>query len=96
MGSLSFWIGEIWPLRLFLIVASGALAGTWFPFTGSLEFLSYTPLGLLGDGAQSFLNAGIHEKKLYLFYAFISLIFITVFVFVLWHNGNKRYEANGG
>lgn len=96
IGSISFWIGEIWPIRLFFILGGGALAGTWFPFEGCLRFFEFLPFGLLGAGLTDFLTSNIN-KRLYLFTAalfwFIVLLFLTD---VLWKQGSKKYEAEGG
>ena len=96
IGSISFWIGEIWPIRLFFILGGGALAGTWFPFEGVFRFFAFLPFGLLGAGLTDFLTLNINEK-LYFFTAalvwFIVLLFLTQ---ALWKQSSKKYEAEGG
>jgi len=95
-GSFSFWIGEIWPLRFFLNISAGALAGTWFPFIGKLQMMSYLPFGLLGGGGASFISADSGSRNMYLLSAAFWMAILCPLALLLWKRGSARYEANGG
>ncbi|MBQ7611566.1 MAG: ABC-2 family transporter protein [Spirochaetaceae bacterium] len=96
IAGFAFWVGDIWAVRLFLAAGSGAVAGTWFPFEGTLHFMSFSPFGVVADGVTRFLETSFFEQQLYCGMACVWVLVFFLASVVLWGNGLKKYEAEGG
>lgn len=99
VGSLSFWLINLWPLRSGLYAIYLLLGGLYFPLKmfGSriYSWLKYNPFSLVTDIPANFAisKAGQLQK-----YYFAVIIWAIVFYFgylIIYAKGQKKYEGTG-
>ncbi len=101
VSTLSFWMIEIWPLKVVILQVYALLSGEMFPLEflpyGIYDYVKYNPFSLTGNMTTKALLGQLSLDEIFIC-IFISFFYAVVFYFLykmLMKAGMKKYEGGG-